>query len=297
VIEKTVTKTSVFPTLITSQKTREISLRFQNKWKTTQVVEAVIVTSIITELVESVVSLTPTRTFASLATATLRLPQVHPTPPPTQLRSASREGSPLSSFQALQRYLLQLREKGNPEERVVEQEERKELPRTTARPSQGSIRPQQTHFSPTRPHLKLPPKSLPAPKKLITTPDKETEEVLEPIATAATESVVTIFVSGSVPGVYSTVLSTITATTSPAPVRFRREVQVVAGGHLGIAPTPAQHLDATPVTLVDHLRILPSPAERQCKVAPVTVTVTELHACDGSVTLRNGASDSDIEYE
>jgi len=73
---------------------------------------------------------------------------------------------------------------------------------------------------------------------------------------------------------------------------------VVSGGHLGIAPTPAQHLEATPVTLLDHLRILPTPVEWQCKASPVTVTVTELvHACDGSVTLRNGASDRDIEYE
>ena len=47
--------------------------RFQNRWKTTQVVEAVIVTSTITELVESVVIVTPTRTLASLATATLRV--------------------------------------------------------------------------------------------------------------------------------------------------------------------------------------------------------------------------------
>jgi len=295
VIEKTVTKTSVFPTLITSQTTREISLRFQNKWKTTQVVEAVIVTSTITELVESVVSLTPTRSLASLATATLRLPlprhPIQPTPP-TQL---SREGSPLSSFQALQRYLLQLREKGKPEERVGEQQ-RKEVARTTERPTQGPIRPHQTHFSPTRPHLKLPPKSLPAPRKLVKTPDEETEEVSESIATTAptaTESVVTIFLSGSVPGVYSTVLSTIT--TSPTAVRHRREAKVVSGGHLGIAPTPAQHLDATPLTLIDHLGILPSPVEWQCTASPVTVTVTELLACDGSVSLRRGASDSDIE--
>jgi len=301
VVETTVTKTSVYPSLVTSQTTREISLRFQNKWKTTQVVEAVIVTSTITKLVESVVSLTPTRSLGSLATATLRLPlprqQLQPTPP-TQLRSGSREGSPLSSFQALQRYLLQLREKGKPEERVGEQQ-RKEVARTTERPTQGPIRPHQTHFSPTRPHLKLPPKSLPAPKKLMRTPDKEREEVFESIATTtatATESVVTIFVSGSVPGVYSTILSTIT--TSPTPVRRRREAEVVSGGHLGIAPTPAQHLEATPVTLLDHLRILPTPVEWQCKASPVTVTVTELvHACDGSVTLRNGASDRDIEYE
>merc|ERR1712212_840967 len=173
VIEKTVTKTSVFPSLITSQTTREISLRFQNKWKTTQVVEAVIVTSTITELVESVVRLTPTRSLASLATATLRLPlprQVQHTP-------ASREGSPLSSFQALQRYLLQLREKGKPEERLVEPRKQEEVAKTTERPTQGPIRPHQTHFSPTRPHLKLPPKSLPAPKKLVKTPDEETEEV------------------------------------------------------------------------------------------------------------------------
>ena len=214
------------------------------------------------------------------------------------LISFHREGSPLSSFQALQRYLLQLREKGKPEERVGE-EERKELPRVAERPTQGPIRPHQTHFSPTRPHLKLPPKSLPAPKKLMKTPDKEREEVFESIATTtatATESVVTIFVSGSVPGVYSTILSTIT--TSPTPVRRRREAEVVSGGHLGIAPTPAQHLEATPVTLLDHLRILPTPVEWQCKASPVTVTVTELvHACDGSVTLRNGASDRDIEYE
>jgi len=298
VIEKTVTKTSVFPSLITSQTTREISLRFQNKWKTTQVVEAVIVTSTITELVESVVRLTPTRSLASLATATLRLPlprQVQPTP-------ASREGSPLSSFQALQRYLLQLREKGKPEERLVEPRKQEEVAKTTERPTQGPIRPHQTHFSPTRPHLKLPPKSLPLPppKNLIKTPDEETEEVLKSSATTAptaTESVVTIFLSGSVPGVYSTVLSTITATTSPTPVRRRREAKVVSGGHLGIAPTPAQHLDATPATLVDHLSILPSPVEWQCKAAPVTVTVTELHACDGSITLRTGGNDSDSDIE
>jgi len=295
VVETTVTKTSVYPSLVTSQTTREISLRFQNKWKTTQVVEAVIVTSTITELVESVVSLTPTRSLASLATATLRLPlprhPIQPTPP-TQL---SREGSPLSSFQALQRYLLQLREKGKPEEKVGEQQ-RKEVARTTERPTQGPIRPHQTHFSPTRPHLKLPPKSLPAPRKLVKTPDEETEEVSESIATTvptATESVVTIFLSGSVPGVYSTVLSTIT--TSPTAVRHRREAKVVSGGHLGIAPTPAQHLDATPLTLVDHLGILPSPVEWQCTASPVTVTVTEVLACGGSVSLRRGASDSDIE--
>lgn len=211
------------------------------------------------------------------------------------LISFHREGSPLSSFQALQRYLLQLREKGKPEERVGEQQ-RKEVARTTERPTQGPIRPHQTHFSPTRPHLKLPPKSLPAPRKLVKTPDEETEEVSESIATTAptaTESVVTIFLSGSVPGVYSTVLSTIT--TSPTAVRHRREAKVVSGGHLGIAPTPAQHLDATPLTLVDHLGILPSPVEWQCTASPVTVTVTELLACDGSVSLRRGASDSDIE--
>ena len=69
-----------------------VILRFQNKWKTTQVVEAVIVTSTITELVESVVSLTPTRTLADLAKATLRLPlprKAQPVPPPP-LRSAGR---------------------------------------------------------------------------------------------------------------------------------------------------------------------------------------------------------------
>jgi len=296
VIEKTVTKTSVFPTLITSQTTREISLRFQNKWKTTQVVEAVIVTSTITELVESVVSLTPTRTLADLATATLRLPlprQAQPVPPPP-LRSAGREGSPLSSFQALQRYLLQLREKGKPEE------PRKQVARTTERSTQGPIiRPHQKHFSPTRPHLKLPPKNLPSPqaKDLIKTANKGTEEASKASAATAptaTESVVTIFVSGSVPGVYSTVLSTITATNSPTPVRRRREADVVSGGHLGIAPTPAQHLEATPV---DHLTIFPSPVERQCKPSPVTVTVTEVHACNGSVSQSNGGSDGDSDIE
>ena len=214
----------------------------------------------------------------------------------------NREGSPLSSFQALQRYLLQLREKGKAEERVVEPR-KQETARTTERPTPGPIRSHQTPFSPTRPHLKLPPKSLPLPppKNLIKSPEEEeTEEVLKSSATTAptaTESVVTIFLSGSVPGVYSTVLSTITATTSPTPVRHRREARVVSGEHLGIAPTPAQHLDATPATLLDHLTILPSPVEWQCKASPVTVTVTELHACDGSVTLRTGGNNSDSDIE
>ena len=209
-----------------------------------------------------------------------------------------REGSPLSSFQALQRYLLQLREKGKPEE--SESESRKQVARTTERSTQGAIiRTHQKHFSPTRPHLKLPPKNLPSlqPKDLIKTEDKETEEVSKANAATAhtaTESVVTIFVSGSVPGVYSTVLSTITATNSPTPVRRRREADVVSGGHLGIAPTPAQHLEATPV---HHLTIFPSPVEWQCKPSPVTVTVTEVLACDGSVSLSNGGSDGDSDIE
>ena len=65
-----------------------VILRFQNKWKTTQVVEAVVVTSTITSLVESVLSITPTRTLApTLATATLRVPLPSQ---PTPLRSVNR---------------------------------------------------------------------------------------------------------------------------------------------------------------------------------------------------------------
>ena len=112
----------------------------------------------------------------------------------------------------------------------------------------------------------------------------------------ANESVVTIFVSGSVPGVYSTVLSTITATSSPT-VRRKREVEVVSGRHLGISPTPAQHLDATQqvVSKGNHLSISPSKVDWQCRAKTITVTVTEMHACDGSVTLMSGGSDSDSD--
>ena len=188
-----------------------------------------------------------------------------------------------------------MREKGKPEER--ESERRKnQAARTTESSTQGPTRLHQAHFSPTRPHLKLPPKNLPLPpaKDLIKTPDKETELKAASATTAATESVVTIFVSGSVPGVYSTVLSTITATNSPTAVRRRREAGVVSGKHLGIVPTPAQHLDATPV---HHLTIFPSPVQWQCKSSPVTITVTEVHACDGSLSLRSGPSDTDSDAQ
>ena len=187
-----------------------------------------------------------------------------------------------------------MRDKGKPAERE------EALRTTTPRPTSTSPRPSRPppkQFTPTRPHLKLPPKRLPQlpPKDLLLTAVTETvEKVMKPSETT-TESVVTIFVSGSVPGVYSTVLSTITATSSPT-VRRKREVEVVSGRHLGISPTPAQHLDATQVVSKgNHLSISPSKVDWQCRAKTITVTVTEMHACDGSVTLMSGGSDSDSE--
>ena len=67
-------------------------------------------------------------------------------------------------------------------------------------------------------------------------------------------SVITVFLSGSVPGEYSTVLSTVTVTEG---VRRRREALVTQGalqpaspGSLGIDPTPvrASCQARTPVT-------------------------------------------------
>ena len=77
-------------------------------------------------------------------------------------------------------------------------------------------------------------------------------------------SVITVFLSGSVPGEYSTVLSTVTVTQG---VRRRREalvtqraLQPATSGSLGIDPTPVG-------------------ASCQART-PVTVTVTETMTCD-----------------
>jgi len=57
----TVIQTVSYETVVTTEGTKEISLRFQGKWKTTQIVQAVIQTSTITEVLTSLIEVTPTQ--------------------------------------------------------------------------------------------------------------------------------------------------------------------------------------------------------------------------------------------
>lgn len=328
----TIFQTTSYETHLTSHVTKDISLRFQGKWKTTHVLDTIIETSTITEVLTTVIT----------ATAPSPLPQqlntldqnerkqkqrerprsngrFRPSTPKrsqqvnikefkpyrSQLSRPTSRSQNLDSFQTLKTYLKAIKQKqavrpiespslfrprkysvDKSEDMQVIQKESSTDSRRADLFSQKDLLKEKiknnnrqfekiTEAPRTTPLPPPEPQPLPPPQKS----QASSTNTASQAKVAESTSIVTVFLSGKVPGVYSTSLKTVTLTSeSPEATREKRHAEGI------IRPTTTLRLnqDATESNNYWDLVIESSFEEAEkleCREHTVTVTVVETVGC------------------
>jgi len=342
----TVLQTTSYETHLTSQVTKDISLRFQGKWKTTKVVDTIIETSTITEVLTTLITATkPAAVLKQINTVDHndrhqkqrerprsnnrfrpnlpkrsqqvnikpfkpQRPQIKPFKPerPQLNRPTSRSQS-LDSFESLKSYLKSIKQKHavgptespsllRPRKYTVDRSEDTPVSRRAGlfgstdllkeqilnpvRKLVETNNPPTTTPSPPPEPQPLPPpnpQELPPPKPQPVPPPEQPQATSE--ATASNDQVVaitsisTIFISGKVPGVYTTSLKTIIVKS--ASPREKRHAEGL------IRPTKTITLDRD-ATEHHHWDLMiessfEEAAKPECGQHTVTVTVVETVGC------------------
>eukprot|EP00092_Neocalanus_flemingeri_P007168 GFUD01007745.1.p1 GENE.GFUD01007745.1~~GFUD01007745.1.p1 ORF type:complete len:525 (+),score=98.23 GFUD01007745.1:198-1772(+) len=327
----TIYQTTSYETHLTSHVTKDISLRFQGRWKTTHVLDTIIETSTVTEILTTVITATPPaplpqqintvshnereqkkerpRSNGRFRPSTpkranqVKIKEFRRPQRPQISRPRSRPQS-LDSFQTLKNYLNNIKQ--NQANRPKE--------------SSSTVRPRPLNFFQDKSTEQREPKEkiedspkedrrlgLFGPKELIkdqiTNNNRKVEEIKvspttsalsqpQPIQSQATNektvsqdpeavstSIVTLFISGRVPGEYTTSLKTVIVDSSGTEVtREKRQAEGL------IRPTKTVRLDhdATESDSYWDLVIESSfeePQLSECRDHTVTVTVVETIGC------------------
>jgi len=323
----TILETTSYETFLTSQVTKDISLRFQGRWKTTQVVDTVTETSLVTEVLTKVITATtpaplprqlhtvdhnqreqkrkerprsngrfrPNKLYQS---PQVKIKEFRKPQRPNSTRPPSRQQS-LDSFQSLKNYLRNIKQNQS-----VRQKESSSLSR--ARPHKNftdkSNDQQETVVNHRVDSEDDGRAGLFGPKNLLK--DKITHKISKSKDTTVTSattslppehpvqnadvkesaavstSVVTLFISGSVPGEYTTSLKTVTVDSAGSITRERRQAESQ------IRPTKTVRLDQDAMTESDSYSNFnlessfePVEPEAECGAYTVTVTVVETVGC------------------
>jgi len=313
----TVFQTTSYQTHLTSEVTKDISLLFQGKWKTTQIVESVIETSTVTEILTSVITATPSVTNPQILNTlehNLRKEKERPKSNgrfrpslprrPTQVKikpfkpQRPQFGRPksqtqnLESFQTLKSYLKNIKQNQTPgpvklpslhrprkysvdksEEEPVSRRAglfgSKNLLKAKINNSKNKLKEITEPSTPAPPPPPPEPKPLPSPQQS----DSKSDATATKDNAVESTSIVTVYLSGKVPGVYSTSLKTVIVEAS----RAKRSADLV------IQPTKTIPLDEESVDHSYWNLILDSSFEENsapaCTQQTVTVTVTETVGC------------------
>jgi len=316
----TVLKTTSYETHLTSELTKDISLLFQGKWKTTQIVESVIETSTVTEILTSIITATPSATTPKQLNT---LDQNHreekerqrssgrfrPSLPrrPTQVKikpfqpQRPKFGRPksqtqnLESFQTLKSYLKNIKQKQTPgpaklpslhrpRKYSVDKSEEQPVSRRAGLFGSKNLLKDKINNSKNKfkeitepPTTVPPPPPPPPPEPKPLPPPQQSDSKNEATATkdhaVESTSIVTVYLSGKVPGVYSTSLKTVIVEAS----RAKRSADLV------IQPTKTIPLEEESLDHSYWNLVLDSSFEENnapaCSQHTVTVTVIETVGC------------------
>lgn len=328
----TIFQTTSYETHLTSHVTKDISLRFQGKWKTTHVLDTIIETSTITEVVTTVITATaPSPLPKQLNTLDhnqqkqkqMERPRSNgrfrPSTPKrsqqvkikefkphrSQLSRPTSRSQNLDSFNTLKTYLKSFKQKqaGGPIESpslhrprkytVDKSEDIQVIQRDSSTYSRRADLFGQKDLlkekivNNNRKLEKIPeaPSTTPMPppeRKPLPPPQKShatSKSIGSEAPVAASTSIVTLYLSGKVPGVYSTSLKTVTLESeSPAATREKRHAEGV------IRPTKTLRLDQDAAESTSYWDLVIESSfeeakQPECREHTVTVTVVETVGC------------------
>jgi len=323
----TIIQTKSYETYIIAEETKDISLKFKGKWKTTPIIQTITQTSRITEIQSTVITITPTHRVERQKETIINInPQFHhrrennrieddrfsnkfdshrnkfKSPlirpfrrklhenvykPPTT--AAPRQQAESDSLRALQAYLQRVKENRDiksitvptgieklkaqnvKEDRIhllssLDESLNNEDITVVTTDVQINVKEVTPAPDPGNEHINIEPETIVSSKVDINSSTAENSV-----------SIITIFLSGSVPGVYSTSLSTVTLSDSTGQRSKREAVEIISNKvetpENDIRPTRSIKKETS--ALIEH-----DQTERDyCNVKTVTVTVINTQPC------------------
>jgi len=323
----TIIETKSYETYIIAEETKDISLKFNGKWKTTPVIQTITKTSTITEILSTVITITPTPTVKRQEETIINInPKFHhrrennniednrfsnnfdshenrftsPLIRPFRRKSnenvykptttaAPRRHVASDSLKALQAYLQRIKEHRDTKsmtvptdlEKLKAQKHQEENSNVLSR-SDDSTNNEDSTVVTTDVQMNV--------KGVTSAPDPGSEDINnEPetlvsskadqnsITAENSVSIITIFLSGSVPGVYSTSLSTVTLSDSTGTRSKREALQIISNS----VQTPEDNIRPTRSLKKEtsaHIE-LEQTEKDYCNVKTVTITVLNTQTC------------------
>jgi len=323
----TILETKSYETYIIAEETKDISLKFNGKWKTTPVIQTITKTSTITEILSTVITITPTPTVKRQEETIINInPKFHhrrennniednrfsnnfdshenrftsPLIRPFRRKSnenvykptttaAPRRHVASDSLKALQAYLQRIKEHRDIKsmtvptdlEKLKAQKHQEENSNVLSR-SDDSTNNEDSTVVTTDVQMNV--------KGVTSAPDPGSEDINnEPETLVSSKadqnsiipensvSIITIFLSGSVPGVYSTSLSTVTLSDSTGTRSKREALQIISNS----VQTPEDNIRPTRSLKKEtsaHIE-LEQTEKDYCNVKTVTITVLNTQTC------------------